>query len=169
MEGSGSMKMSAWFAAALLLAGCTNGAASLTPGGGGGTPGGGGGGGNVVNIDVNLTLDAPSTVPAGQAGGFAPALTNVRVGDTVHFTNSDGTGINHTATLVPGASTFPAGSPFTTSAQTRSGTAITDAWSSGILSPGSSSQSIAITAAGTYIYGCFYHYGSPMRGEIVAQ
>lgn len=161
------MKMTAWLAAALLLVGCTNGAASLTPGGGGGTPGGGGG--SVVTIDVNLTLDAPSTVPAGQAGGFAPALTHVHVGDTIHFTNSDGTGINHTATLIPGSTTFPAGSPFSTSALTRSGTAITDAWSSGILSPGSSSQSISITTAGTYIYGCFYHYGSPMRGEIVAQ
>ena len=151
-----------------LLAGCTPGAA--VPSAGGGTPGGGGGGGGVaVTIDVNLTLHAPSNVPAGQAGGFAPALANVHVGDTVHFVNSDGTGINHTATLIPGATTFPAGSPFTTSAQTRSGTNVTDNWSTGILTPGSSSQNIAITAAGTYVYGCFYHYGSPMRGEIVAQ
>jgi len=22
-------------------------------------------------------------------------------------------------------------------------------------------------AAGTYLYGCFYHYGSPMRAEII--
>jgi plastocyanin len=156
----------ALIASASLLGGCTPGAASLTPGSGGG---GGGGGGSLVTIDVDLTLHAPSTVPAGQAGGFAPALTNVRVGDSVRFTNSDGTGINHTATLVPGATAFPAGSPFSTSAQTRAGANITDAWSSGILSPGSTSQTLAVTAAGTYIYGCFYHYGSPMRGEIVAQ
>lgn len=156
----------ALFATTLLLGGCTPGAASLTPGGGGA---GGGGGGTLVTIDVNLTLNAPSNVPAGQAGGFAPALTDVRVGDSIRFTNSDGTGINHTATLVPGVTAFPAGSPFTTSAQTRSGTSIADGWSSGILTPGSSSQTIAVTAAGTYIYGCFYHYGSPMRGEIVAQ
>jgi len=156
----------ALLATALLLGGCTPGAASLTPGSGGG---GGGGGGTLVTIDVNLTLNAPTTVPAGQSGGFAPALTNVHVGDSIRFTNSDGTGINHTATLIPGVTTFPAGSPFSTSAQTRSGAAITDAWSSGILTPGTSSQTIAVTAAGTYIYGCFYHYGSPMRGEIVAQ
>jgi len=93
----------------------------------------------------------------------------VRVGDSIRFANSDGTGINHTATLIPGVTTFPAGSPFSTSAQTRSGAAITDAWSSGIMTPGTSSQTIAVTAAGTYIYGCFYHYGSPMRGEIVAR
>jgi plastocyanin len=150
---------------ALLLGGCTPGAASLTPGSGGG----GGGGGTLFTIDVNLTLHAPTAVPAGQSGGFAPPLTTVHVGDSIRFTNSDGTGINHTATLAPGVTTFPAGSPFSTAAQTLSGAAITDGWSSGILSPGSSSQTIAVTAAGTYIYGCFYHYGSPMRGEIVAQ
>jgi plastocyanin len=157
--------MFALLATTLLLGGCTPGAASLTPG----SSGGGSGGGNLVTIDVNLTLHAPSSVPAGQAGGYAPALANLHVGDSIRLTNSDGTGINHTATLIPGAATFPSGSPFSTSAQTRSGAAITDSWSSGILSPGSSSQTIAITAAGTYIYGCFYHYGSPMRGEIVAQ
>jgi plastocyanin len=152
-------------ATAMLLGGCTPGAASLTPGSGGGTAGGG----NVVTIDVNLTLHAPTAVPAGQSGGFSPALTSVHVGDSIRFANSDGTGINHTATRIPGASTFPAGSPFTTSAQTQTGSTIADAWSSGIMLPGTSSQSIAVTTPGTYIYGCFYHYGSPMRGEIVAQ
>jgi plastocyanin len=159
------VKLFALLATALLLGGCTPGAASLTPGSGGG----GTAGGNVVTIDVNLTLRAPTTVPAGQSGGFSPALATVHVGDSIRFTNSDGTGINHTATLIPGATTFPAGSPFTTSAQTQAGSAITDAWSSGIMPPGASSQTIAVTTPGTYIYGCFYHYGSPMRGEIVAQ
>lgn len=159
------MRAIAWLATALLLGGCTPGAAALTPGSGDGM----GGGGNVLTIDVNLTLHAPTSVPAGQSGGFSPALANVRVGDSIRFTNSDGTGINHTATLVPGATTFPAGSPFNTSAQTQSGSAIADDWSSGILTPDNASQTIAVTAAGTYIYGCFYHYGSPMRGVIIAQ
>jgi plastocyanin len=34
---------------------------------------------------------------------------------------------------------------------------------------GSGSQTVAADKAGTYLYGCFYHYGAPMRGAIVAQ
>lgn len=117
-------------------------------------------------IDVNLTTHAAASSPFGSTGGYAPAQITVAVGSTIRFVNSDG--FAHTATLVPG-STFPAGSPLGTSAQTQSGTMITDAWSSGTLPAGTSSQTISINRAGTYLYGCFFHYGAPMRGAIVAQ
>ena len=117
-------------------------------------------------IDVNLTTHAPASSPFGLTGGYAPAQIAVAVGSTIRFVNSDG--FAHTATLVPG-STFPAGSPLGTSAQTQSGSVVTDAWSTGTLPAGSSSQTITINRAGTYLYGCFFHYGAPMRGAIVAQ
>jgi plastocyanin len=85
----------------------------------------------------------------------------------VQFVNSDS--FAHTATAIPGASTFPASSPFSVSAQQQSGTAISSAWSSGTLQAGQASQLIQIDAPGTYLFGCFFHYGAPMRGAIVAQ
>jgi len=63
---------------------------------------------------------------------------------------------------------FPAGSPYSTSAQTQSGNAISQNWSSGTLPGGASSQTLLVDKAGTYLFGCFYHYGGPMRAEIVA-
>jgi plastocyanin len=134
----------------LILAACTPGA--LTP------AGGSGGGTGVTTIDVNLTQ---------HVDGYAPDVTTVPVGSSVRFMNSDG--FAHTATAIPGATSFPAGSPFTASAQARSGNAVSQAWSSGTLAPGAASQTITIDRAGTYLFGCFYHYGSPMRGTIVAQ
>ena len=146
--------------AILLLTACTNGG-TLTPAGGGG-----GGGAQIQTIDVNLTLNPSTPTPAGNAGGYSPAVTNVAVGTFVRFVNSDG--FSHTATAIPGTTTFPAGSPFSTTAQTQSGTAISQNWSSGNLPAGASSQQLLIDKAGTYLYGCFYHYGGPMRAEIVA-
>lgn len=141
--------------ALLSLIACTNGGLAATPGGGGGQ-----------TVDVNLTLDGSSQTSAGTAGGYAPAVTNVAVGTTLRFVNTDG--FAHTATLVAGATTFPAGSPFTTSAQTQSGSALSQNWSSGTLAAGASSQTILVDHTGTYLYGCFFHYGAPMRAVIVA-
>ncbi len=146
----------------LLLAACTNGGMLGSSGGGGSN------GAQVTKIDVNLTLhSAPTQLPQGSAAGYAPAETMVPVGSFVQFVNSDG--FAHTATAIPGASTFPAASPFAVNAQTQSGSTISGSWSSGTLQAGQSSQLIQIDAPGTYLFGCFFHYGGPMRGAIVAQ
>lgn len=142
------------------LTACTPGAAGIGSGGGGGTV-------QVKIVDVNLTLHAASQTSAGMAGGYAPIPVQVAVGSGIEFTNSDG--FAHTATLISGSSTFPTGTPFTVAAQTQSGNAVSQSWSSGALQAGQTSQTITIDRAGTYLYGCFFHYGAPMRGTIVAQ
>lgn len=134
---------------ALMLAACTPGASIGSNGGGGGS---------AMTIDVNLTL---------HQDGYLPDTLTVPVGSTIRFKNSDG--FAHTATLIPGATSFPAGSPFNASAQTRSGSTISTPWSSGTLQAGSFSQTLTVDQAGTYLYGCFFHYGAPMRGTIIAQ
>ena len=141
--------------ALILLTACTNGGLATPPGGGSGQ-----------TIDVNLTLDGSSQTSAGTAAGYAPATTNIAIGTTLRFVNTDG--FAHTATLISGATTFPAGSPFTTSAQTQSGNALSQNWSSGTLAAGASSQTLLVDRAGTYLFGCFFHYGAPMRAVIVA-
>lgn len=141
------MKRAALILAAA-LAGCTPGAASMPQQGGGAA----------LTVDVNLTQ---------HADGYAPDTITVPVGSSIRFFNSDS--FAHTATLIPGATTFPAGSPFSASAQTQSGTAVSSPWSTGSLAAGTSSQTILIDKPGTYLFGCFYHYGAPMRGTIVAQ
>lgn len=144
----------------LCVAACTPGAAGLSSGGGGG-------GAQVRVVDVNLTLHSASQTPAGTSGGYSPPSLTVAVGSAIAFTNSDG--FAHTATVIPGAAAFPAGTPFSASAQTQSGNSVSQSWSSGTLQSGQSSQIISIDRAGTYLYGCFFHYGAPMRGTIVAQ
>jgi plastocyanin len=146
-------------AALLSLAACTPGGVIA--------PSSGGGGSSTVTVDVNLTLNLPPIpLPAGTGGGYRPALVNVTVGQTIVFTNTDT--FAHTATSISGSS-FPASSPFSVSAQHSSGSSLSKGYSSGTLAPGSSSQPILVDAAGTYFFGCFYHYGAPMRGEIIAQ
>jgi len=137
--------------------------AACTPGGLGSESGGGAA---AVTIDVNLTLHAPGPTPAGTGGGYAPLVTTVAVGTTLRFTNSDG--FAHTATSIA-AKTFPTGFPFTTSALSQSGTTLSGGFSSGDMQAGSSSQALVADVAGTYIFGCFHHYGAPMRGVIVVQ
>ena len=132
------------------LTSCTNGGVVGGSGGSGGT--------GVMTIDVNLTL---------HTDGYLPDTITVPVGSSIRFLNSDG--FAHTATLIPGAASFPSGSPFSASAQTQSGTVISQPWSSGALQAGSASQTITVDAPGTYLFGCFFHYGAPMRGTIVAQ
>jgi plastocyanin len=91
----------------------------------------------------------------------------VAVGSQIRFTNSDG--FAHTATLIPNATSFPSGSVFDVSALTQKGSAISGPWTSGTMPAGTSSQILTVDRAGTYLYGCFFHYGAPMRGVIVAQ
>lgn len=143
---------------------------ACTPGGippGSGTPAAPSGK-QITTIDVNLTLHAtPVQLAPGSAAGYAPAQTIVPVGSLVQFVNSDG--FAHTVTAIPGASAFPASSPLSVAAQTQSGGSVSGAWSSGTLQAGAGSQLISIDKPGTYLYGCFFHYGAPMRGAIVAQ
>lgn len=141
---------------------------ACTPGGVMGSGGGGAPNGQVTKIDINLTLHSSVTqLPQGSAAGYAPPQTTVAVGSSVQFVNSDG--FAHTATLIQGATTFPASSPFSVSAQHQSGSAVSAPWTSGTLQAGQASQLIRIDTAGTYLFGCFFHYGAPMRGSIVAQ
>jgi plastocyanin len=151
----------AYALALLAFAACTPGGAAMT--------GSGGSGANVTTIDVNLTLSQPVGTPYGLSGGMTPPVTTVAVGSVIQFMNTDG--FAHTATLIPPSDkTFPAGSPFGISATTPSGNAISDAnWSSGAMQGGARSQPITVDKPGTYLFGCFFHYGAPMRGAIVAQ
>lgn len=149
----------------LALAACTpNGIGSI---------GGGGGGGVVHTVDLNLTVYQQVTnTPYGQSIAIKPALLNVAVGDSIVFKNADG--FNHTSTSIPVADTnnetqFPGKYPFKSSALTQSGATLSGGWSSGALQAGATSQTVIADKAGTYLYGCFYHYSANMRGAIVAQ
>lgn len=140
----------------LLLAACTAGGTPVSNGGSGG-----------ATIDINLTLSQPTKTAYGESGGYTPAITNVAVGSEIHFTNTDS--FAHTATEIPNATQFPDGSPFGISATQQHGTTLSGGFSSGALQAGSSSQTIAVDRAGTYLFGCFFHYGAPMRAAIIAQ
>jgi plastocyanin len=140
----------------LLLTACTAGGIPTSSGGAGG-----------VAIDINLTLSKPVQTPYGLSGAYTPPITTVPVGAQLHFTNTDS--FAHTATEIPGATQFPPGSPFSQKATTQSGNTLSGGFSSGALQAGSSSQTITADRAGTYLFGCFFHYGAPMRAAIVAQ
>jgi plastocyanin len=140
---------------------------ACTPGGvaannGGGVPAGS----QVTKIDVNLTVHSAVQTAQGTAAGYAPIPVTVAVGTYVEFMNSDS--FAHTASLVGTAGTFPAASPLNASAQQQSGAAISLSWSTGTLQAGALSKPIRVDAAGTYLFGCFFHYGAPMRGVIDA-
>ncbi|HEV2741024.1 MAG TPA: plastocyanin/azurin family copper-binding protein [Candidatus Elarobacter sp.] len=119
-----------------------------------------------TTIDVSLTSAPAGATAYGSGGGFAPLVTNVAVGTTVRFLNVDSFG--HTATSLSGT-TFPAASPFDGSAQNGSGSTLSGGWSSGTLGAGAGSQVLLADKPGTYLYGCFFHYGAPMRGAIVVK
>jgi plastocyanin len=141
----------------MLLAACTAGGVPTSSGGAGG-----------VTIDINLTLSKPVQTPYGLSGGFTPAITTVPVGSQFHFTNTDS--FAHTGSFLGSQFTqFPAGSPLTSKAETQSGNTLSGGFTSGALQAGSSSQTITADRAGTYLFGCFFHYGAPMRGAIIAQ
>ena len=156
-----------WRACALVLA-----LAACTPNGTGTASGGGGSGGVTHTIDVNLTLNSPVSTPYGQSGAYKPAVLTVAVGDSIVFKNSDG--FAHTSTSIPPAKTsgetkFPSAYPFSSAALTQSGTTLSGGWSSGSIAAGATSQTLLADKPGTYLYGCFFHYGSPMRGAIVVK
>lgn len=136
------------YALFVLLAACTPGGVAPSTGDPAST----------ATVDINLTLDP---------GGYAPDTLTIPVGSTIRFRNSDG--FAHTASVLQGLSSFPAASPLTASAQTQSGTAVSQPWTTGNLAAGAVSQAIRIDLPGTYLYACFYHYGAPMHGTIVAQ
>jgi plastocyanin len=123
--------------------------------------------GPVVTIDVNLTLNHPTPAPQGLCGGYRLAVTTVSVGTAIRFVNSDS--FAHTASSLDNATTFPSSSPLSASALQQSGAALSQSWTTGSLQPGASSQVIIADKPGTYLYGCFYHYGSPMRAVIIVQ
>lgn len=145
-------------ALALLLVACTN----------GGIPTSSNSGGGGVTIDLSLSQFGPQQTPYGQAGAISPIITTVSVGTQLHFTNIDNF-CCHTATLIPSATTFPSGSPFTQKATQQSGSTLSGGFSSGALQPSASSQTITADQPGTYLYGCFFHYAAPMRAAIVVQ
>jgi plastocyanin len=142
---------------ALVFAACTAGGIPTSSGGGAG-----------VTIDVSLSQFGSTPTQYGTSGGFSPPITTVAVGTQLHFTNIDNF-CCHTATLIPGASSFPTGSPFTAKAVQQSGSTLSGGFSSGALQPGSSSQTITADQPGTYLYGCYFHYAAPMRAAIVVQ
>lgn len=142
---------------ALLLGACTAGGIPTSSGGGGG-----------VTIDISLAQFGQTPTPYGSSGGFSPAITTVSVGTQLHFTNIDNF-CCHTATLIPGATSFPQGSPFTQKATQQSGSTLSGGFTSGALQPSQSSQTITADQPGTYLYGCFFHYAAPMRAAIVVQ
>lgn len=149
--------------ALLLCAGCTPGSFGLASAGtaNGVT-------GNVVTVDVDLTKDPGGATPGGPGAGYAPLVTTLAIGDGVRFANSDG--FSHTATAIPGApETFPSSYPFSSAALNQTGNKVSEGFSSGNLTAGSTSQTLLADKAGTYLFGCFYHYGSPMRASIVVQ
>jgi plastocyanin len=151
------MKHRGWASLGLmLLAACTAGGIPTSSGGSGG-----------LTIPINLTLSQPVKTPYGESGGYTPAITNVAVGSQIRFINTDS--FAHTATEMMGYTQFPSGSPFGIKATMQSGNTFSGGFSSGALQPGSSSQTITVDKAGTYLFGCFFHYGAPMRAAVVAQ
>jgi plastocyanin len=147
-----------------LLAGCTYGAPAA--GAGSGAPAGGTTTATTTTIDVSLTAATTTATPYGNAGGYTPVVTNVALGSMVRFVNVDS--FAHTASSLSGTS-FPSVSPFGSSALNVTGGTLSSGWSSGTLGAGTGSQTLLADKAGTYLYGCFFHYGSPMRGAIVVQ
>ena len=125
----------------------------------------GGSGGTTINI--SLTQYAPVQTPYGQSGGYSPPITNVAVGTQIHFINVDS--FAHTATEIVGATSFPSGSPFNAGALQQHGSTVSGGFSSGALQPNRIFAVYNGRSSGTYLFGCFFHYGAPMRAAIVAQ
>ena len=119
-----------------------------------------------TTIDISLTTSTVVATAYGSAGGFAPSVVTVPLGSTVRFVNVDS--FAHTSSSFS-AATFPAGSPLGGAALTQSGNALSSGWTSGNLAAGAASQPLLADRAGTYLYGCFFHYGAPMRAAIVVQ
>jgi plastocyanin len=146
---------------------------SCTPNGQGSGGGGGVGGGVTHTVDLNLTVYQNQTgTPYGPSIAIKPAVLNVAVGDTIVFTNADG--FAHTSTILPVGTTnnetqFPSKSPINgIGTLNPQGATLSGGWTSGALQAGAS-YTVLADKAGTYLYGCHYHYSANMRGAIVAQ
>lgn len=138
---------------------CTPGAVSA--------PSGNGISGKAVIVHVSLLKYAKKSSPFGDVAGYSPNVLTVQHGSTVQFVNDDN--FSHTASSV-GSNGFPTGNPFSNSALTQSGKHLADAnWSTGSLQGNTASQTFTANTPGTYYFGCFYHYNTPMRGVIVVQ
>jgi plastocyanin len=120
----------------------------------------------VTKINVSLAAFPAQSTSAGTALGFSPEVVTVAVGSGVQFVNVDNT--SHTASSFSGTM-FPSQSPLTISATNASGSNLSSGFSSGTLQAGQSSNIFLVDHAGTYLYGCFFHYSGSMRGMIVAQ
>jgi plastocyanin len=143
---------------AAIAAGCTPGAQSA--------PSSGNQSATAVVVGESILKYGQMSSSYGMVGGFNPSLVVVAHGTLIQFHNEDS--FNHTATGIPG-SAFPNGNPIPSTALTRSGTDVSQpGWSSGLLTGGSFSQSLATSAVGQYFFGCFYHYPT-MRGVIIVQ
>lgn len=156
------MKRIYWAAVLMLTFGsaaCTPGAVSL--------PAGAGISGKATIIHVSLLKYAKQSSPFGEVAGYRPNVLTIPHGSKVQFVNDDT--FSHTASSV-GTSGFPTGNPFSNSTLTQSGKDLADAnWSSGSLQGNAASQTFTTNTPGTYYFGCFYHYATPMRGVIVVQ
>jgi len=120
-----------------------------------------------VVIQVSLIKYQPQQTKFGTVAGYNNANLTVHVGAVIQFHNQDS--FTHTASSV-GTNGFPSGSPLTDKARSQSGSDLSQAdWSSGDLQPDAYSQPIHATTPGTYFYGCFFHYNTPMRGVITVQ
>ncbi len=119
---------------------------------------------------VRLSLTHNTTivhVKAGDMVGSAPQILRVHVGDRVVFANDDPKA-DHTATGLPG-SAFVDDPHWSDASLKAYGQIGDDAWSSGDLAPGKRSPPLPVSKAGTYLYGCFFHYSAGMRGEIIVE
>ena len=118
-------------------------------------------------IQVSLINYGPKQSANGVVAGYNSDNLTVPVGTVIQFHNQDT--FTHTASSL-GTNGFPKGDPLTTQARTRSGSDLAQAgWSTGDLNPDAYSQPITASTPGTYYYGCFFHYQTPMRGWITVQ
>jgi plastocyanin len=179
--------LSAFALGASLLAGCAGGSTPSTPAqtGSGPMP-------QTIAFDEHLRPDSTFTVgvklegeSAGKSkaygavlgyfksGAKKSAVVTIPLGSSVVFTNVD-TALPHTGSLLGDASkkSAPWPSTFTGSGtQSAAGTDIsaTD-FSTGTLSPGSSSLTYTANVPGFYMFGCAFHYVShEMRDVIIVK
>ena len=149
-----------WLGVLAMVVACTPGAPPPPSGTQGAVPG-------AVIIQVSLLKYPPTQSPSGVVAGYSNDDLTIPAGTIVQFHNQDS--FTHTASSV-GTSGFPSGNPLNEHARTQSGTDLAQSgWSSGDLAPNAYSQPLVASAPGTYFYGCFFHYNTPMRGRIVVQ
>ena len=121
---------------------------------------------NATVIHASLINFGPSSSPFGIVQSYSPAIITVAMGTMIQFHNDDN--FNHTASDL-GTAGFPVTDPLTTTAETQSGTDISQpGWSTGVLPGNAFSKPLGTSKIGTYFYGCFFHYPH-MQGVIIVQ